>query len=219
MNRLTNDRIIAAIFGVMLVSMFIISGLWIRGINSSASLPVFFTLTKPQKQKEYPPQELVYEQVYPVGELTQTEDRVLYINQSITLIIPKLELKCSVVGKTDRDTLKSSPGLFSYSQLPSLKNANVSIAGLRDSYGSHFYYLNSLSKGDYIYLIYDKQIFKYEYLDSQHIKWGDKEPLKCKEISCVTLISADYDSSPIKNLAVTAKLIAIYPYSGDYQYS
>lgn len=164
-------------------------------------------------------QELTFieaELVYPVGEIITTASRKKYKAETMQLVIPKLQLQCTVQDGTDDKTLESGPGLYEYAQLPSVNNANVSIAGHRDIHGSHFYYLDTLKDGDLVYLTYNNQIYEYQFLSSKIYAADDWTAIGCKEISCVTLTTCDPIGTSLNRLVVTAQLTGVYPYSENF---
>lgn len=75
------------------------------------------------------------------------------------LVIPKLELDLEVYYGVGEEDLKKGPGFYPQSGYPD--TGNVSIAGHRNAYGSPFWHLDKLKKGDQILLYYNNK--KYEY--------------------------------------------------------
>ena len=140
-------------------------------------------------------------QDYPVGKLVVTTDREEYENGSMRLVIPALNQDVPVQSSADTQALRSGPGLYEYAQLPAPDtNANVSIAGHRDIEGAEFYYIDTLTDGDLMYLVYEEKVY-----------WT---PITCKEYPCLTLTSCDPIGTYINRIVVTARLVDVRE-SGD----
>lgn len=75
------------------------------------------------------------------------------------LLIPKLDLDLEVFYGVGEEDLKKGPGFYPQSGYPD--TGNVSIAGHRNTYGSPFWHLDKLERGDQILLEYNDE--KYEY--------------------------------------------------------
>lgn len=111
----------------------------------------------------------------PVMDLTDASlavsvTREAYEDSTMRLVIPKLEIDLPVLDGTSVATLLRGIGLYDGAQLPTEDNANVSIAGHRndirhgkviDTYP--FYRLNTLTEGDCLYLVYQDQIYQYQW--------------------------------------------------------
>lgn len=149
-------------------------------------------------------------QDYPVGKLVVTTDREEYENGSMRLVIPALNQDVPVQSSADTQALRSGPGLYEYAQLPAPDtNANVSIAGHRDIEGAEFYYIDTLTDGDLMYLVYEEKVYVYLYESTQIIQADDWTPIACKEYPCLTLTSCDPIGTYINRIVVTARLVDV----------
>ena len=176
--RLTRRQAISLILaGLGLI--LLVTGLWMmrspeappeRGLELSAvSLAEGWSLSQVRQD-------------YPVGKLVVTTDREAYENGNLRLVIPSLDQDVLVQNNVDTESLRSGPGLYEYSQLPAPDtNANVSIAGHRDIEGAEFYYIDRLTDGDLMYLVYQEKVYIYQYESTQIIQSDDWNPIACKD--------------------------------------
>ena len=67
----------------------------------------------------------------PTGVWAITEERQAYVEDSLTLYIPCIDITRAVHDGTDEATLNRGVGLYEYAQLPGEGNRNVSMAGHR----------------------------------------------------------------------------------------
>ena len=149
-------------------------------------------------------------QDYPVGKLVVTTDREAYENGNLRLVIPSLDQDVLVQYNVDTESLRSGPGLYEYSQLPAPDtNANVSIAGHRDIEGAEFYYIDRLTDGDLMYLVYQEKVYIYQYESTQIIQSDDWNPIACKDYPCLTLTSCDPIGTFINRIVVTGRLVDV----------
>ena len=149
-------------------------------------------------------------QDYPVGKLVVTTDREAYENGNLRLVIPSLDQDVLVQNNVDTESLRSGPGLYEYSQLPAPDtNANVSIAGHRDIEGAEFYYIDRLTDGDLMYLVYQEKVYIYQYESTQIIQSDDWNPIACKDYLCPTLTSCDPIGTFINRIVVTGRLVDV----------
>jgi len=149
-------------------------------------------------------------QDYPVGKLVVTTDREAYENGNLRLVIPSLDQDVLVQNNVDTESLRSGPGLYEYSQLPAPDtNANVSIAGHRDIEGAEFYYIDRLTDGDLMYLVYQEKVYIYQYESTQIIQSDDWNPIACKDYPCLTLTSCDPIGTFINRIVVTGRLVDV----------
>ena len=116
-----------------------------------------------------------------------TQERIAYIDSSMTLLIPSLDLTTPVRGGTSQAMLHTAPGLFASSGMPGEGGGNVSIAGHRSR--GMFYYLDRLSHGDTVQLIYDSFIFTYSFYDRDVVVPTDWSVIADQGFDCVTLIT------------------------------
>ena len=159
------------------------------------------------RSPEAPPER---RQDYPVGKLVVTTDREAYENGNLRLVIPSLDQDVLVQNNVDTESLRSGPGLYEYSQLPAPDtNANVSIAGHRDIEGAEFYYIDRLTDGDLMYLVYQEKVYIYQYESTQIIQSDDWNPIACKDYPCLTLTSCDPIGTFINRIVVTGRLVDV----------
>lgn len=160
----------------------------------------------------------------PHDKLFITLERQQYKHDDLLLIIPKLNLNEKVKNGTDEDSLAKGPGLYEYSQLPGEGNRNVSIAAHRNTSRKgvigewFFYYIDTLTSNDYLYLVDDTSIYKYEYDQTTIIDAYDWGPIYSQGFSCLTLTSCEPIGISTHRIVVRSKLIQIYPYSDDFNY-
>ena len=205
--RLTRRQAISLILaGLGLI--LLVTGLWMmrspeappeRGLELSAvSLAEGWSLSQVRQD-------------YPVGKLVVTTDREAYENGNLRLVIPSLDQDVLVQNNVDTESLRSGPGLYEYSQLPAPDtNANVSIAGHRDIEGAEFYYIDRLTDGDLMYLVYQEKVYIYQYESTQIIQSDDWNPIACKDYPCLTLTSCDPIGTFINRLVVTGRLVDVW---------
>lgn len=204
--RLTRRQAISLILaGLGLI--LLVTGLWMmrspeappeRGLELSAvSLAEGWSLSQVRQD-------------YPVGKLVVTTDREAYENGNLRLVIPFLDQDVLVQNNVDTESLRSGPGLYEYSQLPAPDtNANVSIAGHRDIEGAEFYYIDRLTDGDLMYLVYQEKVYIYQYESTQIIQSDDWNPIACKDYPCLTLTSCDPIGTFINRIVVTGRLVDV----------
>lgn len=160
----------------------------------------------------------------PHDKLFITVERQNYKSDELTLIIPKLNLIESIKDGTDDESLNKGPGLYDYSQLPGEGNRNVSIAGHRNTSRNgvigewFFYYIDKLTTNDYLYLVYDNNIYQYVYDQTTIIDAYDWGPIYSQGFSCLTLTSCEPIGISTHRIVVRSKLINIYPYSDDFNF-
>jgi sortase A len=148
---------------------------------------------------------------YPTDRLFITQERKSYQDGQITLRVPRLDLDVPVLGGTSLDTLKKGVGLYEYAQMPAWGNSNVSIAGHRDIFGNEFYYINTITQDDLLYLTYQDTLYTYRYVGTQIVASDDWSPIFCKEYACLTLTSCDPIGTSRNRIIVTARLIDSAP--------
>jgi LPXTG-site transpeptidase (sortase) family protein len=155
----------------------------------------------------------------PEGELVITAQRRNYRAEDLMLVIPKLELEVTVQNGTDYETLKNGPGLYEYAQVPSEgEDGNVSIAGHRDIYGSHFYAIDTMEEGDLIYLVYQGKVYVYEYEKTEIVEPNDWSVIQSKGYPCVTLTSCDPIGTTLHRIIVTGRRTEIVDYSENFEF-
>lgn len=159
-------------------------------------------------------------QDYPVGKLVVTTDREAYENGNLRLVIPSLDQDVLAQNNVDTESLRSGPGLYEYSQLPAPDtNANVSIAGHRDIEGAEFYYIDRLTDGDLMYLVYQEKVYIYQYESTQIIQSDDWNPIACKDYPCLTLTSCDPIGTFINRIVVTGRLVDVWEMNSQVMFA
>jgi len=121
------------------------------------------------------------------GMLQVSSNRQAYGDGEMILIIPAIDFHDSVNSGTTRSALRDRPGLFESSGLPGEPGANVSIAGHRTR--DAFYFLDRISDGDQLYLIYGTEIFTYVYYDSSVIYPNEWDVITDQGFDVCTLIT------------------------------
>lgn len=150
---------------------------------------------------------------YPVGDLIIVPERDLYDDGDLQLYVPRLDLVAPIYNGIDDETLKKGVGLFTYSQLPGLmeRNSNVSLAGHRDIYGEEFYYIDTITQGDMLYLTYGGSLYTYEYEYTIITHDRDWDPIRVKDYSCITLQSCTPIGLATERIFVVGRLVGITP--------
>ena len=214
--RLTRRQAISLILaGLGLI--LLVTGLWMmrspeappeRGLELSAvSLAEGWSLSQVRQD-------------YPVGKLVVTTDREAYENGNLRLVIPSLDQDVLVQNNVDTESLRSGPGLYEYSQLPAPDtNANVSIAGHRDIEGAEFYYIDRLTDGDLMYLVYQEKVYIYQYESTQIFQSDDWNPIACKDYPCLTLTSCDPIGTFINRIVVTGRLVDVWEMNSQVMFA
>lgn len=160
----------------------------------------------------------------PYDKLFITTERQSYESGDLTLIIPKLDFKEEIENGTDKASLNLGPGLYEYAQLPGDGNRNVSIAAHRNTSRNgkigewFFYYIDTLTTGDYLYLVNDSNIYQYEYEKTTVVDPYDWGPIYSQGYSCLTLTSCEPIGISTHRIIVLSKLIETYPYSDTFDY-
>lgn len=157
-------------------------------------------------------------QHFPIDKYGPDEERENYQSGDMLLIIPKLNLNLPVLSDPDlsivndgvsQETLNQGVGLFKQAQLPGPENRNVSIAGHRDIYGKEFYYIDTLEKDDFIYLIYQGKRYTYEFEEQFITTPDDWDPISIKDYSRITLQSCTPINVASHRIFITGRLIDI----------
>lgn len=148
-----------------------------------------------------------------------TPDRKAYKQGDMRLIIPALEIDVSIGENTTDGILKKMPGLYEFAQLPNEGNVNVSIAGHRDIYGMEFYYLDKLKTGNYLYLVLDQWVFRYDYLDSKIVSPDEWSVIKPQGFSCLTLTTCDPVGTSLNRLIIRGQLKDIAQYKDGFAFA
>ncbi len=160
----------------------------------------------------------------PYDKLFITPERQSYESGDLTLIIPKLDFKEDIEHGTDDVSLNLGPGLYEYAQLPGDGNRNVSIAAHRNTSRNgkigewFFYYIDTLTNGDYLYLVDNSNIYQYEYEKTTVVDAYDWSPIYSQGYSCLTLTSCEPIGISTHRIIVLSKLVNTYPYSDTFDY-
>ena len=80
----------------------------------------------------------------------------------MTLVVPRMGVRCRVMDGTSQAKLKKGPGLYDVSDLPAEADTNVVIAGHRNVYGSWFYNIDKMEPGEKIVLLFGDREYIYE---------------------------------------------------------
>ncbi|MEG1501409.1 MAG: class E sortase [Clostridiales bacterium] len=186
-------------------------------------LIMFLGIEKEPPETNIPPsipqKETVKSEELPYDKLFISPQRQKYKDKSLILKIPKLNIDSPIVNGTTLDDLKRGPGLYEYAQLPTEKIANTSIAGHRDIHGSIFYHLNELKDGDFCYLIYQDQVYRYQYQDTNIVEQDDWSPIYNQGFSCLTLTTCEPIGVSDHRLIVICSLSEQKPLTNDYQFT
>lgn len=143
----------------------------------------------------------------PVVEVTELAEEpaspVSFVGQTGLIEIPKINLRAVVQDGVSEEDLKRGPGLYPQSQAPT--EGNVSIAAHRGVYGSWFFHLDKLVKGDLIHLTYDNHVYTYSVRESRTIESTDWSVIACNGHPELTLTTCLLTTNT-KRLVVKADL-------------
>lgn len=156
---------------------------------------------------------------WPEDSLFIEENRVNYNTSTLTLVIPKLEIKDSVMDGSSQTDLKYGPGLYEMSQMPGEGDRNVSIAGHRTGFGRYyniFKELHILEKGDLLYLYDTEFIYSYRYKETKIIEANDWSVILLQGYSCLTLTSCHPIGSNSERIVVISELISVNNKTEDF---
>ena len=161
----------------------------------------------------------------PVGKLVVTPERKAYVEDSLTLYIPAIEVTRPVHDGTDEAGLTRGVGLYEYAQLPGEGNRNVSLAGHRNGLSNGkitdrapFYYIDTLGEGDYIYLYDSEHIYRYVWESCEIVEEDDWDPIRTTGYSCITLTSCHPIGISDHRIIVRGVLDEILDYDPDYEF-
>ncbi len=161
----------------------------------------------------------------PHDKLFITPERQKYQSGDLRLIIPKLEVDIPILDGTEQETLRKGEGLYEYAQLPGEGNRNVSIAGHRNSVyngkildNMPFYYIDTLTDDDCLYLVDDEFIYRYIWDKTTVVEETDWGPIYSQGFSALTITSCEPIGIADHRIIVRAALVEIIPYSDDYTY-
>lgn len=154
---------------------------------------------------------------YPTDKLFVTEERRQYRDGDMVLEIPRLDFSGPVLSGVDDLTLRGGVGLFDYAQPPGYGNTDTSIAGHRDLYGYEFYYIDTITEGDLLYLYYKDYRYVYRYLETAILGEEDWSLIYCRDFPCLTLMSCTPVGIASHRIFVTAELIEIQQRSPEQE--
>jgi len=152
----------------------------------------------------------------PPGSLHITESRRAFERGEMILLIPSIGVETLVGESTLPNGLMEMPGLFEFSQLPGEGDINVSIAGHRDIYDRVFFYLDKVTRGDYLYVIHDGVVFRYLYKDTKIVDPEDWGVIKPQGFNCLTLVTCDPIGTTLNRMILRAELVDFQPLSESY---
>jgi LPXTG-site transpeptidase (sortase) family protein len=162
----------------------------------------------------------------PHDKLFITTERQRYKDKQLTLIIPKLNQVRPVLDGTELAVLNRGVGLLDYSQLPGEGNRNVSIAGHRNGrFGGRitdkapFYYIDTLTTGDRLYLRDEQYVYEYVYKTTFIVEPDDWAPIYSQGFSCLTLVSCEPIGVNTHRIIVQSALVAMHPVKADEEFT
>jgi len=205
-------------------AILLIIGVCLLALSIKSMLPPVPTESEPiqpvpvQPTESSSADEPLYDEEYLKDKLYITQERANYQSGQMVLKIPRMGVDTAVQAGVSNEYLDISPGLFDYAQLPGGENHNVSIGGHRDIKGAHFYFIHKLTAGDLCYLVYNNNIYVYEYKDTKIIEPSDWGPIYGQGFECLTLISCTPIGTTRQRIVVRAQLKATVPYTEDYSY-
>lgn len=161
----------------------------------------------------------------PTDKVFVTDARKDYQSGSLRLIIPRLDVDEPILNGVDEQTLLQGEGLYDYAQLPGEGRANTSIAGHRNwirggkiTLDQPFSFLDTLTEGDYLYLVYGETIYQYLFEYQEVVEPDDWGPIYKTDHSCVTLTTCTPVGVSDHRLIVRGSLVDTFPLTDDYAY-
>lgn len=157
----------------------------------------------------------------PEDKISISDARKAY-DGGLTLNIPKLNVDKPVLNGTSLKVLRKGLGLYDYSAMPSEENGNVCIAGHRNGIfagkitdNTPFYYINTLTEGDYIYLIDDQTVYQYLWKSTSVILPNDWSVIYNQGYSCITLTTCTPIGVADHRLVVRGELVNTFNKTDD----
>lgn len=241
MKRHSKGAAIAAAAAVVLLIAAAVLFLWDRPqyeivVPSTAPVTSLTPTPEPTPTDSEPlsptPTPLTYKEVLeepedglPTDKVFVTDTRKGYQSGDLRLIIPKLEVDELILDGVDEQTLLQGEGLYDYAQLPGEGRSNTSIAGHRNwirggkiTLDQPFSFLDTLTEGDYLYLVYGENIYQYLFEYQEVVEPDDWGPIYKTDHSCVTLTTCTPVGVSDHRLIVRGALVDIIPLSDDYTY-
>ena len=162
----------------------------------------------------------------PTGVWALTEERQAYVEDSLTLYIPCIDITRAVHDGTDEATLNRGVGLYEYAQLPGEGNRNVSMAGHRNGIDKNgnitpyapFYYIDQVGEGDYLYLYDSEHVYRYLYEKTWVVEPDDWGPIATAGYSCITITSCTPIGVSDHRIVVRGALDQIFDYTEDFDF-
>lgn len=161
----------------------------------------------------------------PHDKLFITAERKGYQDGQLTLLIPSLGKTLPLYNGVSNEVLKKGAGLYDCAQLPGPGNRNVSIAGHRNGIrlgvvndNAPFYYIDSLTDGDYLYLVDKDHIYRYLYEDTETVEADDWGPIYSQGFSCLTITSCTPIGVSSHRIVVRGRLDKQLPWTEDFAY-
>ena len=241
MKRHSKGAAIAAAAAVVLLIAAAVLFLWDRPqyeivVPSTAPVTSLTPTPEPTPTDSEPlsptPTPLTYKEVLeepedglPTDKVFVTDTRKGYQSGDLRLIIPKLEVDELILDGVDEQTLLQGEGLYDYAQLPGEGRSNTSIAGHRNwirggkiTLDQPFSFLDTLTEGDYLYLVYGENIYQYLFDYQEVVEPDDWGPIYKTDHSCVTLTTCTPVGVSDHRLIVRGALVDIIPFTDDYAY-
>ena len=241
MKRHSKGAAIAAAAAVVLLIAAAVLFLWDRPqyeivVPSTAPVTSLTPTPEPTPTDSEPlsptPTPLTYKEVLeepedglPTDKVFVTDPRKGYQSGDLRLIIPKLEVDELILDGVDEQTLLQGEGLYDYAQLPGEGRSNTSIAGHRNwirggkiTLDQPFSFLDTLTEGDYLYLVYGENIYQYLFEYQEVVEPDDWGPIYKTDHSCVTLTTCTPVGVSDHRLIVRGALVDIIPFTDDYAY-
>ena len=241
MKRHSKGAAIAAAAAVVLLIAAAVLFLWDRPqyeivVPSTAPVTSLTPTPEPTPTDSEPlsptPTPLTYKEVLeepedglPTDKVFVTDTRKGYQSGDLRLIIPKLEVDELILDGVDEQTLLQGEGLYDYAQLPGEGRSNTSIAGHRNwirggkiTLDQPFSFLDTLTEGDYLYLVYGENIYQYLFEYQEVVEPDEWGPIYKTDHSCVTLTTWTPVGVSDHRLIVRGALVDIIPFTDDYAY-
>ena len=241
MKRHSKGAAIAAAAAVVLLIAAAVLFLWDRPqyeivVPSTAPVTSLTPTPEPTPTDSEPlsptPTPLTYKEVLeepedglPTDKVFVTDTRKGYQSGDLRLIIPKLEVDELILDGVDEQTLLQGEDLYDYAQLPGEGRSNTSIAGHRNwirggkiTLDQPFSFLDTLTEGDYLYLVYGENIYQYLFEYQEVVEPDDWGPIYKTDHSCVTLTTCTPVGVSDHRLIVRGALVDIIPFTDDYAY-
>ena len=162
----------------------------------------------------------------PVGAWPITEERKNYVEDSLTLYIPCIDITRAVHDGTDEATLARGVGLYEYAQLPGEGNRNVSLAGHRNGIDKDgnitpyapFYYIDRVGEGGYLYLYDSERIYRYIHERTWVVEPDDWSPIATTGYSCITITSCEPIGIADHRIICRGVLDQIFDHTDDFTF-